>query len=149
LLTLESNSSGLHYLTFQLQSSFIYEPRLAPLRHALENWKQIWLLHDSSEHLGADVFATEKASRGSLNPDEMWKRVGFMRNAPEFWLLAKIVLERVEADRCQVELTNPFIDSSGNRVDNLPLGSPVLDRYDETSMGQVNDIIMMFQRLNV
>ena len=150
LLIFESNHSALHYLTFQLQSSFIYEPRLAPLRHALTNWKQVWLLHESSpENLGADVLANEKASRGSLNPREMWKRVGFMRNAPEFWLLAKIVLERLESDHRQEEETNSFVDSSGKRTDNLPLGSPVLEKYDETSMGQVNHIITMFQRLGV
>lgn len=72
-----------------------------------------------------------------------------MRYAPEFWLLAKIVLERLEADRHEVNVTNTLVDRSGKPNDILPLESTVLDKYDETSMGQVNDIITMFQRLNV
>jgi hypothetical protein len=77
----------------------------------------------------------------------MWKRVGFMKNAPEFWLLAKIVLERLEADRHEEDATDSLWSGKGGDVPSL--GFPVLEKYDKTSMGQVNDIITMFQRLNV
>jgi len=99
--------------------------------------------------MGANNSVGEEASRSSFDVSQMWKRVGFTRHAPEFWLLAKIVLERLEADRRQPEGTHSSGNECGNIIDVLSLGSPVLDKYDETSMGQVNDIITMFQRLNV
>jgi hypothetical protein len=132
---------------FQCQASFIHEPSLGPLRNALANWKQIWLLHDSCEDLGVDTSADQEASGSTFDPGAMWKRVGFMRNAPEFWLLAKLVLERLETGRHEEDGTDSL--GSGKRSDVPSLGFPVLDKYDETSMSQVNDIITMFQRLNV
>lgn len=58
-------------------------------------------------------------------------------------------MERLEADRLGDNVLASFGDRSGGGGDSLFLGSPLLDKYDETSMGQVNEIITMFQRLNV
>lgn len=149
ILNLFTMASALHSLIFQYQASFTHKPRLAPLRNAFANWKQVWLLRSGSGSPGAEISADQEASRSNFDPCEMWRRIGFMRYAPEFWLLAKIVLERLEADRHEVNVTNTLVDRSGKPNDILPLESTVLDKYDETSMGQVNDIITMFQRLNV
>jgi hypothetical protein len=65
-----------------------------------------------------------------------------MKNAPEFWLLAKIVWERLEAERSEEYVTDSLWSRNGGDVPSL--GFPVLEKYDETSMGQVNDIITMF-----
>ena len=77
----------------------------------------------------------------------MWQRIGFMRFASEYWLLAKLIVERIsqntqQNDRASTsdDIPAPFQEIDGS--------SPtLLENYDETSMRQVNDLIADFQKV--
>jgi hypothetical protein len=134
--------AALHSLIFQFQTSFGYEPQLVPIHNALANWKAIWLLRSKTDIPGTELFSVDQIT--DMSPHDMWKRIGFMRNAPEFWLLAKIVLERLESARKTAEIADSVIGVDDRRGS---LSQSVLDKYDETSMNQVNELIKDFQRV--
>ena len=77
----------------------------------------------------------------------MWQRIGFTRFASEYWLLAKLIVERItnQARRGQDGLmTNANLTTTRDREESP---TSILDKYDETSMQQVNDLIADFQRV--
>ena len=75
-----------------------------------------------------------------------WKRIGFMRNAPEYWLLARIILERLESTQQSLDAAESLSGQSGWRYN---LTASVLPKYDETSMDQLNEFITSFQSLKM
>ena len=85
----------------------------------------------------------------------MWKRIGFMRHASEYWLLAQLILERLSASHHENGTEfSPAVLPNGDltaqtyeKAEALPdLG---LDKYDETSMQQINELIRDLQRVNI
>ena len=77
----------------------------------------------------------------------MWQRVGFSRFCSEYWLLAKLIVDRI-TDRAQRK-EHAFVDASaGTEFGSDDRSTPtILDNYDETSMRQVNDLISEFQKV--
>lgn len=77
-----------------------------------------------------------------IQPAEMWTRMGFCRYAPEYWLLAQLM-----ADRLAMLGTSQQV----NELEPLEEGplDPILNKYDQTSMRQVNDLIMGFQTFQI
>lgn len=147
-LNLFAITSSLHSMLFQYQHSFNTEGQLIPLRNSLQNWKLVWTRYlkekDASpyhEPLGAAI----------LTPENMWKRVGFMRHAAEYWLLASLLLDRI----CRIEhpqhADEKPLPSSSEIQEAKPEQTlhPLLKKYDETSMQQVNDLIADFQRTSI
>jgi hypothetical protein len=67
-----------------------------------------------------------------------------MCHSPEYWLLAKLLVDRLSAS----------IDTIPNSNDDLINPSsvthePILTQYDQTSMLQVNDLITGFQNVHI
>ena len=87
----------------------------------------------------------------SENPatGDMWKRIGFMRHAGEFWLLAHVIVNRISGLNAQQPETSA-IPSQGSSM-HLDCGpsDPILNKYDETSMRQVNDLIADFHKVHL
>lgn len=82
-------------------------------------------------------------------PEEMWKRIGFMRHAPEYWLLASAIMDRISAlDARQQQNSARAAQNGSEPVDNEPV-DPILNKYDQTSMRQVNDLIADFQKVQI
>lgn len=77
-----------------------------------------------------------------IQPAELWTRMGFCRYAPEYWLLAQLM-----ADRLAMLGTSQQV----NELEPLEEGplDPILNKYDQTSMRQVNDLIMGFQTFQI
>ena len=77
-----------------------------------------------------------------IQPEELWRRMGFCRYAPEYWLLAHLMADR---------LAVLGISKAENELEPLDEGplDPILNRYDQTSMRQVNDLIMGFQTFQI
>lgn len=77
-----------------------------------------------------------------IKPQELWTRMGFCRYAPEYWLLAQLMADRLS-----------FLGTSQqvNELEPLEEGplDPILNQYDQTSMRQVNDLIMGFQTFQI
>jgi hypothetical protein len=65
--------------------------------------------------------------------------MGFFRFAPEYWLLANLMADRLAASQTENEL---------EPLDEGPL-DPILNQYDQTSMRQINDLIMGFQTFQI
>lgn len=80
--------------------------------------------------------------RHNVATENLWRRIGFMRHAPEYWLLGKLLVDRLSSDSFgSPESTVP--DASGSAHE------PILTRYDQTSMLQVNDLITGFQNVHI
>ncbi|GAB1309874.1 Zinc finger protein klf1 [Madurella fahalii] len=146
--------SAIHYMIFQHQNLFGVEGQLVPIRNGLRNWIGIWeryaeLPPSSSPH---GILQDD-----SLAPELMWKRVGFVRFSSEFWLLGSLLTDRISS----TTIASPYHHPSG---DSSPRGAfqdspsargkarsvePILNKYDQTSMRQVNDLINDFQKFHV
>jgi hypothetical protein len=76
----------------------------------------------------------------------MWKRLGFSRYCSEYWLLANLLVDKISAAILQQQQASrpDNMDSSGELY-NPRIVEPVLDKYDQTSMRQVNDLITNFR----
>ena len=72
-----------------------------------------------------------------------------MRYASEYWLLAKLIVERISA-KVRPKDTVSSIRARNDAVQDDAKSVPtVLDSYDETSMQQVNDLITNFQSVTL
>ncbi|KAJ5664999.1 uncharacterized protein N7477_007447 [Penicillium maclennaniae] len=114
---------AIHSLMFHLHNSLVFESTLAPVQTGLENWRRIW-----NERIPEDVGIPD-------TPDNLWKQVGFLRQASEFWHLARIIASKIM-------LANQ--DESREAEEDKELS-----RYDHTDMGDVNELIMEYRRLNL
>ncbi|KAH7217114.1 hypothetical protein BKA60DRAFT_609067 [Fusarium oxysporum] len=115
--------SAFHALIFQHQNSFGGHDQLQAVRNALDNWKSAWETYSdefsfSPPHVMVD--------RHNVATENLWRRVGFMRHSPEYWLLGKLLVDRLSSDSFgSPESTVP--DASGSAHE------PILTRYDQTS----------------
>ena len=131
-------------MIFQAQQTFNVLATVQPLSHALENWIVVWHVYTGAlQHLPSHNTIVDEP----MTPSNMWKRVGFSRFADEYWLLARLITEKMKAAAEQVELFgNPGVDSLA------PTEVPdddeaILSSYDETSMQQVNNLISDVQKI--
>ncbi|KAL2192657.1 hypothetical protein P885DRAFT_47133 [Corynascus similis CBS 632.67] len=145
--------SAIHYMIFQHQNLFAVEGQLVPIRNGLKNWIGIWEKY-------AEVPST-LSPHGLLQedcgaPDLMWKRIGFVRFSAEYWLLGSLLTDRLSA----TTVTPPDLSSangsssavlqtSPNTSGKARCPDPILEKYDQTSMRQVNDLINDFQKFNI
>ncbi|KAL6364281.1 hypothetical protein LRP88_02200 [Fusarium phalaenopsidis] len=76
----------------------------------------------------------------------MWKRIGFMRHSPEFWLLATVVVDRISSTSdMRWGMGTAILGDSGSGSGTS--AEPILAVIDQTSMRQVNDLITEFQNM--
>ncbi|EGS17106.1 uncharacterized protein CTHT_0074360 [Thermochaetoides thermophila DSM 1495] len=146
--------SAIHYIIFQQQNSFTIDGQLVPIRNGLKNWIEIW-----ERYLETPI---SNSSHGLLQddclpPDVMWRRVGFVRYSAEYWLLGSLLTDRIAMkmsppeDEQGIPETSPpgaLPSSSGPRSKPRSV-EPILNKYDQTSMRQVNDLITDFKRFHV
>lgn len=81
----------------------------------------------------------------------MWKRVGFLRYSHEYCSLASLILDRISTSNINRKDLGITVDTDPGRATALRDGppSPILDKYDQTSMRQVNDLIADFQKVHI
>ncbi|CAG8254738.1 unnamed protein product [Penicillium olsonii] len=133
-------SPAIHSQIFQLRSVVGSSQLLTPIRNALTNWRDIWQSFSSNFPQGIPPHMTIEDPH--IQPADLWTRMGFCRYAPEYWLLAQLM-----ADRLAVLGTSQQV----NELEPLEEGplDPILKKYDQTSMRQVNDLIMGFQTFQI
>ncbi|KAJ5688988.1 hypothetical protein N7462_003380 [Penicillium macrosclerotiorum] len=105
-----------------LHNSLVFESTLAPIQTGLKNWRRIW-----DERVAEDAELSD-------TPENMWKQVGFLQQASEFWQLARIMADKI-------------MSTSHDEDDNAAEVSE--PRYDHTDMGYVNELIMEYRKLNL
>ncbi|GIJ85676.1 hypothetical protein Asppvi_004537 [Aspergillus pseudoviridinutans] len=122
-LNLFTTVQALHSLTFYLQNSLVFESTLAPVQTGLENWRRIWNARQPEDKDIPD------------EPQSIWKKIGFVRYAPEFWHLARIIVARIIASPSDEQC--PLPTERG------------LARFDHTDMRDINGLIMEYRQLNL
>ncbi|KAL4794365.1 hypothetical protein BDV19DRAFT_379494 [Aspergillus venezuelensis] len=85
-------------------------------------------------------------NHNDLEHEAMWKRVGFCSYCPEYWLLASLMTDKLTGRGGSATCTgtgNPGMmhELGLGLLDDGPLDS-ILNKYDQTSMRQVNDLIL-------
>lgn len=127
-------------MIFQYQNLTVVEGQLTPIRNALSNWKNIWIAYC------ADCPTTAlHVDSSNFDATTMWKRIGFSRHCAEYWLLAMLLVARILAALSQQhELGGLGTDDANSELCHARLVEPVLDKYDQTSMRQVNELITNF-----
>ena len=71
---------------------------------------------------------------------EMWKRTGFMRHADEFWLLARLTLDKARYHQ-------PADGSGAASIFNTGGARAAGVTYDDNDMEQVRNLVSDFQGL--
>ena len=139
--------TAFHALIFQYQNSFGGEAQVVSIQNALNNWIGIW-----------EIYTSELSStpphvlvNGPLNVENMWKRVGFLRYSVEYWSLARLILDRISTSSTKQQDHGLALDGGLSRPPALQneTSAPILDKYDETSMSQVNNLIGEFQKARI
>ncbi|EEP81747.1 conserved hypothetical protein [Uncinocarpus reesii 1704] len=148
-LNLFAIASAIHYLIFHYQNSFGGNELLQRMRNALGNWKDTWHLQ-ASESPGSSPHTI--VDNNHTRPEYMWKRVGFFRYSPDYWLLASLKVDLLEAANASHSTPQEWTDQTEGELigeDDDGLSDPILNKYDETSMGQVNELISDFQKVQI
>ncbi|KAK5218720.1 hypothetical protein LTR72_008659 [Exophiala xenobiotica] len=156
-LNLFATTSALHSLIFHYQNSFGSQGQLVPVRNAIKHWKQTWQIY--SVRFSTDSrHATVVTAGEDLACKDMWKRIGFVRHASEYWLLASLMLDKISAAATKPKspefVSRAMTDHASTSIVIDPGGGtegfePVLERYDETSMRQVNELLADFQKMYI
>ncbi|KAI5364036.1 hypothetical protein Slin15195_G096910 [Septoria linicola] len=128
-------TSAIHSMIFQVQQSFSSQLHLQGIYAALANWHLLW-----QQHLDL-ILQKEPLSSNTLASDihDLWKREGFSRHASEYWMLASMLVQRLDSTR---EWHASDVQSKVEE----DAADTFLEKYDETSMRQINDLITDFQR---
>jgi hypothetical protein len=148
----ESGGPAIHYMIFQHQNLFAVEGQLVPIRNGLRNWIGIWEKYVS--------VPTSLSPHGGLQeecpaPELMWKRIGFVRFSAEYWLLGSLLTDRLSGttttsqDQASTHGSPPGAPTSSTAQGKTRSAEPILEKYDQTSMRQVNDLISDFQKFSI
>lgn len=73
----------------------------------------------------------------------MWKRLGFVRHCPEFWLLANLMTDSLvgtSQSETETETEEAFRD------DSIGFDHPILGKYDHVNLRSIGDLILSCQR---
>jgi hypothetical protein len=90
-----------------IRSIFNLDPLVAnghlsqSIQRGLTNWKLVWnrrLLNGDERHFAVPV-TEQQHQQNRPDVSGMWRRPGFWRHAPEFWLLAQLYVDRQSLSR--------------------------------------------------
>ena len=111
---------------------------LVPLQHAISHWGEIWAARPPPGKRSA--FGTPSTESVSFTSQrEMWKRLGFMKHAHEFWMLSRIIVDRLAASQLRV------VDAGDAPEDARRKGhvsGEIPDQYDQGDMNQLRTLIL-------
>ncbi|KAJ9245289.1 hypothetical protein DTO169E5_1156 [Paecilomyces variotii] len=120
--------TALHTLVFQLQNAMAPPEAFQRIENALQNWKEVWIYRKTVFCYSDDIEDTNSVA-------EMWRRVGFMKDSDEFWLLCCLVLERIRPN--EHEKCTPAVPGRA------------FQKFDQTDMKQVNDLMKQFETVTL
>ncbi|TPX07530.1 uncharacterized protein E0L32_002133 [Thyridium curvatum] len=83
--------SGLYGMSFRLETSMMYGEEVSRVQAGLERWRELWPSADRDEEL-------TKRSSLEYPPGH---EVGFMKYAPEYWLFARLMLDRIRSGKVE------------------------------------------------
>ncbi|KAF2181346.1 hypothetical protein K469DRAFT_262032 [Zopfia rhizophila CBS 207.26] len=113
--------SALYAMTFRVETSLFDKGEGALIQTGLRHWRKLW----------PSPYRDDELAKMGLDADRTrWKRVGFMRYAPEFWLLTHLVLDRTRSK-----------ESEGARANNVDV------ECEDMDMAELDALITEFQGL--
>ncbi|CAI4215964.1 unnamed protein product [Parascedosporium putredinis] len=118
--------AAMHSLMFHFQTSLASHSELSHIQTGLDRWMRLWTQSGHQDELKCGDSFTGK---------DMSKRVGFMRHADEFWLLAQVTLN---------DMRDPL-----RRRDIVGKARVASIAYDEADMEHVRNIVSGFQHLAI
>ncbi|KAI0173816.1 hypothetical protein BJ166DRAFT_510337 [Pestalotiopsis sp. NC0098] len=121
-------ASAFHNLIFYHQCGPTHSMKVSVITEGLEGWIRLW--------------STRQPVLGLLEldpsePCQAWTRIGFMKNAPEYLRLAYIIY----AQPLKLQKSDASLNLGG-----LPRRR-LLQRFDDSNMDQVHELILRFQDL--
>jgi hypothetical protein len=123
-------------------NSFGDSGNVGAIQNALHNWQGIWELYVLG-HSTRPPHVMIGSDSPTLAARDMWRRIGFMRHAHEFWLLANLIVDRMST-KSALGISPHSITS-----DHGPVADPVLHAYDQNNMRQVNELITDFEQARI
>lgn len=124
--------SALYMLTFSLETSLPYTIRAAEtmsVQTGLQHWKELWPSTTRDAELTGMAYQNSSALHS-------WKRVGFIRHAPEYWLLTHLILDRM------LKRTHNLTSTLNSTVNINRVGN-----CEQGEMTQINTLISKLQRM--
>lgn len=106
---------------------------ILPLETALQQWKELWPSANRDAEL-ADMALQQSGA-------DDWRRVGFIRHAPEYWLLAHLIVQRIRKGE-RVNQSTPWVAKVELSKTVLPM------QCDDDDMTEAHALISDFQRLS-
>ena len=134
-------------MLFQVQQCFVPDGYLPSIRTALDNWSKIWQVYSATFQA---MKHHDPLMGAAITPGNMWQRIGFSRFASDYWLLAKIIMAKIAtaAQGQQIRNETGYLGLARKSTVCGPAGpTQVLEKYDQTSMQQVSDLIADFQQV--
>lgn len=125
--------SAINHLIFNIEPMFGSESQFLALEGALINWQKLWNLHKEYERNSSCTQMSHEEQM--LQP---WTRPGLMRYAPEWWLLAGQILQRVKSCRGDVEAAEDVSGPGSWRTNVCP---SIIQEVDTTDTVEINHFI--------
>jgi hypothetical protein len=129
-------------MAFHFRPTLGQTTALVPLQNAITHWGDIWTARPAAGARSA--FGTPSAEKDSFaTRNEMWKRVGFMKHAHEFWMLSRIIVDRIassQTNALEADHGSCMARGAGDLV------AGVMDQYDRESMEQLRTTILAAAR---
>lgn len=120
---MSDNTVALCCLVFQYQTTLVDVSQVTPVATGLSRWKWLW---QRGSHIVVDS--------DGYSVENMWKRVGFMQHANEYYHLACAMLERWKLTERRIGDTLAAWAAPLRSVQGNP-------KYDDTEMVQVKALI--------
>ncbi|KAH0838986.1 Zinc finger, C2H2 type domain containing protein [Fonsecaea pedrosoi] len=121
--------SALHVLIFNIEPAFGHKSQFLAHDNALTNWRRVW-----NQHLVQKPGETSVSDVDNRDACQLWTRPGLMRYAPEWWLLARHILQRMKSCQADLEASE---DVSGPGSWRSNLGPSIIqcrDTFDTTEV---------------
>jgi hypothetical protein len=94
---------ALYTLTFHAVNSPLLISDCTQIKTGLQNWSRLW---------PSPCRDAELAHAQADTTIDRWKGVGFMRHAPEYWLLTQMIVNRAQSRAVMALTSNPSSDES-------------------------------------
>lgn len=125
-------------MAFHFRPALGHIADIVPLQHAISNWGEIWAARPPPGKRSA--FGTSSTESVSfISQREMWKRLGFMKHAHEFWMLSQIIVERLVASQRHVVHAGAISEDARQQGQ---VSGEILDQYDQGDMNQLRTLIL-------
>lgn len=115
-----------------------------PINNGLCNWYAAWDYYSDQLSSPPHVMVLSE----EVTASNAWKRIGFMRYSPEYWLLARLMIDRLQRSEDGTDATAcSYKDESEHEP--VDAAAHTLANFDQTSMQQVNSLISELQDVRI